>query len=346
VDGDGDLDAVVGESGGTLRFYENTGSGAAAIYVERTGTANPFGSVDVGFQSAPSFADLDLDGDKELVLGDSVGTLSFLTNTSTGAGGNDVIVAGNGNNIVVGGFGNDVITTGTGADIVLGDNGAALYTAGTTRLLQVISTGVVGGSVGNDTITAGTGVLGEGNDLVIGGVGVDTVTSRSSGVDLVMGDDGQINWTPTGQLSQVATTDLALGAGDVILVGEGNNIVAGGVGADRIETGSGADLVLGDNGLFQFTTDGLGVAILTGARTTDTVDQPTWGDTIVTGDGNNVVLAGVGADHVNDPAVSTITQPSKRQRHRAGRQRPDHLGHRRSGPNRSRAHSPASAVMT
>ncbi len=125
----------------------------------------------MGFQSAPSFADLDLDGDKELVLGNSIGTLSFLANTSTGAGGNDVIVAGDGNNIVVGGFGDDVITTGTGADIVLGDNGAALYTPGTTQLLQVISTGVVGGSVGNDTIIAGTGAPGEGNDLVIGGVG-------------------------------------------------------------------------------------------------------------------------------------------------------------------------------
>ncbi len=93
-------------------------------------------------------------------------------------------------------------------------------------------------------------------------------------------------------------------------MGDGNNIVAGGVGADQITTGANEDLVLGDNGQFQFTTNSTGTAILTGARTTDTVDQPTWGDTIVTGDGNNVVLAGMGADHVNDPAVSTITQPS------------------------------------
>ena len=46
------------------------------------------------------------------------------------------------------------------------------------------------------------------------------------------------------------------------------------------------------------------MAILTAAQTTDVVNQPTWGDTIVTGAGDNIVLAGVGSDFVNDPAAA------------------------------------------
>ncbi|MFA5123537.1 beta strand repeat-containing protein [Zavarzinia sp.] len=309
VDGDGDLDLVLGRSDGTLGYFENTGTGVAPVYVERSGAANPFDGIDVGTQSTPSFADLDGDGDLDLVAGGTGGALAYYENTSTGAGGNDVIVvgttsAGDGANVVVGGFGDDTIVAGTGADILLGDNGAALYTTGTADLLRVQSTGVLNNTGGNDTIAAG-----EGGNLVLAGVGSDTVTA-GAGVDLLIGDNGQINWMPTGELSQVMTTLPALGAADSILAGDGDNIVAGGVGADTITGGVDDDLILGDNGLFDFTTDGTGAAILTAAISTDVVDQPAWGDTIVTGAGDNIVLAGVGSDHVNDPAVSPTAVPS------------------------------------
>jgi hypothetical protein len=52
LDGDGDLDAIVGGNTGTLRYFENTGSAIAPAFVERTGAANPFNTFDVGLQHA------------------------------------------------------------------------------------------------------------------------------------------------------------------------------------------------------------------------------------------------------------------------------------------------------
>ena len=48
LDGDGDLDAVVGEQDGTLNFVQNIETATAPKFVEQTGAANPFNGIDVG----------------------------------------------------------------------------------------------------------------------------------------------------------------------------------------------------------------------------------------------------------------------------------------------------------
>ena len=58
----GDLDLVVGDGEGLLTYVENTGTSTAPVFVQRTGSANPFDGVDVGQQSAPVLGDLDGDG--------------------------------------------------------------------------------------------------------------------------------------------------------------------------------------------------------------------------------------------------------------------------------------------
>ena len=83
VDGDGDLDVVVGANRGELRYFRNTGSVIAPVYAEQTGAANPFIDIDVGINSAPTFGDLDSDGDFDLVVGDVTGTLAYFQNTGT-----------------------------------------------------------------------------------------------------------------------------------------------------------------------------------------------------------------------------------------------------------------------
>ncbi|MDM7937535.1 MAG: Hint domain-containing protein [Cyanobium sp. CZS 48M] len=83
IDGDGDLDAVVGEVYGTLKYFKNTGSSNNPSYVEQTGTANPFNGIDVGEGSTPSLADIDGDGDLDAVVGEILGNLNYFKNTGS-----------------------------------------------------------------------------------------------------------------------------------------------------------------------------------------------------------------------------------------------------------------------
>ena len=69
LDGDGDLDAVVGERYGTVRYFKNTGS-ATALRSSPNRPGQPIRSTGSMWASvaAPSFADLDGDGDLGMVL--------------------------------------------------------------------------------------------------------------------------------------------------------------------------------------------------------------------------------------------------------------------------------------
>lgn len=86
VDRDGDLDMVSGSYEGTLFYYENLGSSRLPRYVNRTGTRNPFSQIDVGRLSDPTLADLDGDGDVDLVVGEGYfdGLLRYYENTDPG----------------------------------------------------------------------------------------------------------------------------------------------------------------------------------------------------------------------------------------------------------------------
>ena len=73
---------MVGESDGNLNYFENTGTGLAPAFTERTGTANPLNGIDVGTSSTPSFADVDSDGDLDAVVGEDNGNLNYFENVA------------------------------------------------------------------------------------------------------------------------------------------------------------------------------------------------------------------------------------------------------------------------
>ncbi|HLF64177.1 MAG TPA: T9SS type A sorting domain-containing protein [Saprospiraceae bacterium] len=71
VSGDGLKDAVISHDTDEpeLLYFENTGTAGDAIFEERTGASNPFDGITGTEALAPVFADIDDDGDKDLVLG-------------------------------------------------------------------------------------------------------------------------------------------------------------------------------------------------------------------------------------------------------------------------------------
>ena len=81
LDSDGDLDVLAGTSEGSFFYYENTaGPGAPSAFAPPI--ANPFGLSDIGDDSAPSVADLDGDGDLDVLGSNEDGDFFFFQNTA------------------------------------------------------------------------------------------------------------------------------------------------------------------------------------------------------------------------------------------------------------------------
>ena len=81
IDDDGDFDLFTGEVYGNTYYYENIGSKFNAIF--SGAFTNPFGLSDVGSYSAPSFTDVDFDGDYDAFYGNQNGDIIFFRNNGT-----------------------------------------------------------------------------------------------------------------------------------------------------------------------------------------------------------------------------------------------------------------------
>lgn len=78
IDNDGDIDMLVGaEANADVKFYENTGNN---VYVLNTSFMS---GVNFGSYNKPSFADIDNDGDQDLLIGSLWGTIKYYENTGT-----------------------------------------------------------------------------------------------------------------------------------------------------------------------------------------------------------------------------------------------------------------------
>ena len=83
LDGDGDLDAIVGDFDGNLHYFENTSSNPnqMSLNLSISPLVDQLNNVfDVGYCAHPTLFDIDNDNDLDLIVGEAIGNLNYLEN--------------------------------------------------------------------------------------------------------------------------------------------------------------------------------------------------------------------------------------------------------------------------
>ncbi|MDG4650076.1 calcium-binding protein [Roseibacterium sp. SDUM158017] len=219
-----------------------------------------------------------------------------LTSTANGTDGADSVSTTGGDAALVLGGGADVAMLGDGLAYVLSDDGTLSVTPNDDYSgREVVLRSAESLQAGNDDTVS----IGDGLGLVVAGEGADSVT-MGLGAHLVLGDDGEIvRDDRSGALNISLQSDHTDEDGDdVVTLGAGANTVILGGGADSLVAGDGGNLVLGDSGEVSIDP----------TRTTAGTRDPAegGGDTISTGLGDDVILAGGGSDSIVTGAGSNI----------------------------------------
>jgi Ca2+-binding RTX toxin-like protein len=215
--------------------------------------------------------------------------------TLTGGAGNETLNGGNGNDTLVGGGGDDTLVGGSGADDM--DGGG--HTLGDTVTYNPSAADVVVtlDNVANDGGVGELDNVRDTNEIILGGVGDDSITG-SGNAETLNGGGGN---------------DTLNGAG-------GADLLIGGTGSDTASYAGGAggtitlDLTANDPGGDNVQTEnvigGTGVDTITGDAGPNRLDGGPGGDTVNGGGGADVLVggAGDGADTYNGgAAVDTLT---------------------------------------
>jgi len=125
LDGDGLLDLVMGKSSGDLNHYEQSAAGSTVF----TAMSDKFSGIDVGYNSVPSFTDLDGDGLLDMIVGEEAGNLNHYEQNAAGSATFN-LVSENFNGIDVGYFSAPIFRDLDGdglLDMIVGDINGRLH---------------------------------------------------------------------------------------------------------------------------------------------------------------------------------------------------------------------------
>jgi Ca2+-binding RTX toxin-like protein len=168
--------------------------------------------------------------------------------TLDGGIGNDTLLAGSGADRIGGGSGDDVIAGGAGNDLILGDS--RLIVDRLTRISTIITSGLSDSDqAGKDTINPGAGF-----NIVFGDHGTVTPVNGTSGIfaeNAVFGSANTVRPTIGNDdtISAFASANAAFTG--LPAVADGEDLIFGGAGKDRIDSGDGRDWIIGDHGSAQ-----------------------------------------------------------------------------------------------
>ncbi len=275
VDGDGDLDLVVGREDGGLSYFENVGGD----FVERTDAANPFSAVDVGTFASVAFGDVDGDGDEDIVVGGYDGSFTYIENQAQDGVTFTVTVNGVDDPAVA----NDDSYT-LAENVWLDDD--------VTSSWGSVPDSDPDGPVVITEVNGDPDLVGVAFDLAGGG----KVTLLADG-SLTFHPDGDFNDLPTGQSRQVSFTYTVVGGDTATVTITVNGVASNG---DKYVGTAGVDLLQGDSvtAFDEILAGGDGNDLIYGFDGADSLRGENGDDMLLGGAGNDVLVGGDGADYL------------------------------------------------
>ncbi len=283
TDGDGDLDAFVGNLAGNTLFFKNSGTAANPLF--DAPKMDWLGLSDAGFNASPVFADIDNDGDADAFVSERQGEIFFFLNDAQSV----FLINSIGNDIQVGSVALQDTVSYASANAVKVSLAIATQQntigAGLDTLTNIEN--LVGGNF-NDDLTGNfkKNVLngGAGNDILRGGAGNDTMIGGEGNDIFVVSEVGDLvreySVEGTDQINSSVTYALPLNVENLLLTGtqtingtgnDLNNIITGNSAAnslngndghDTINGREGADTMAGGAGFDSYTVDNIGDTVI------------------------------------------------------------------------------------
>lgn len=186
-----------------------------------------------------------------------------------------------------------------GTNYLLSDSGTIDYQTHATGAFTLSLTSkatALGNLDGNDTVISGNE-----NDFIVAGLGADTIDAGEA-ENRILAGAGTLTFARTAggdtslNMMSQPVNPLAVDGNDTVTTGTGDAYVILGLGSDDVNIGTGTNHIVGGAGFLNSTTTAAGAKTLSlGSQTVNplAIDGV---ENITTGDGNDFIVLGLGAD--------------------------------------------------